>query len=373
MVRETFSEDEVSRIVQAFACAALDPSKWLSAMDMLCDMTGAVCCALELTDLNTGAATMECSVDLDTQVLKHYEERIFHINPRVNTAMSIPVGFVADDRHLMPADDPDTPEFRDWLRQTPYHFIQGTKVLQSDGHVGFFSSNYAEKHGPPDQVQTLIHKILSPHLINFVQTGRALSGNRLHNSLVNLDALNHERPFALVDRAGRLLECSAGFEAIMTARRILGTRDRTLVAAQARHRQTVQQFLTRALSRDGVVRPPLPIRLIGPNCRRGIVLRAVPIAPGNDIFDIFRPAALIAVTDLDRPQQVRRSELIALFGLTGREADVAALVCECYTTERASQELGISQYTVRQHLKVVFEKVGVTRQSELVSIISRLP
>jgi DNA-binding CsgD family transcriptional regulator len=116
----------------------------------------------------------------------------------------------------------------------------------------------------------------------------------------------------------------------------------------------------------------MPIRLATPDCPRGIILRAVPLAEQNDVFDVFRPAALITLTDLDQPCRVLRQELVALFGLTEREADVTALVCEGVTTEKAAHQLAISEYTVRQHLKAVFGKIGVSRQAELVAIVSRL-
>ncbi|MCI3135241.1 helix-turn-helix domain-containing protein [Phenylobacterium aquaticum] len=80
----------------------------------------------------------------------------------------------------------------------------------------------------------------------------------------------------------------------------------------------------------------------------------------------------MTLADLDQPHRVRRSELIALFGLTDREADVAALLGEGASLDDAARRLEISEHTVRQHLKAVFGKVGVSRQAELVRIISRL-
>jgi DNA-binding CsgD family transcriptional regulator len=209
-------------------------------------------------------------------------------------------------------------------------------------------------------------------VINFVEVGRALNGDRLQNTLITQNALDEGRPFALLDRAGRLIECSAGFEAILRSRQVLGLRDRTLVAIHAQHRGAVERFLESALGVRRYLDRPMPIRLATPDCPRGIILRAVPLAEQNDVFDVFRPAALITLTDLDQPCRVLRQELVALFGLTEREADVTALVCEGVTTEKAAHQLAISEYTVRQHLKAVFGKIGVSRQAELVAIVSRL-
>lgn len=366
------TEEAIADIIHAFAGAALDPDQWLPAMNLMCDTTGAVCCALELTDVLAGTAVMKCTVDFDDKILNDYNERIFHINPRVTAAMDLPVGFVCDEHRLDCNDDPNMPEFRDWLSQTPYYYIQGGKILDSSGHVGFFTSNYSKKHGPGSELQAQIHRALFPHLVNFVEVGRALSSNKLQNELLKTNALDQGRPFALLDRAGRLIECSLGFGTVVGQKQILAVRDRCLVAIYPQHRRKLAALLNSALKAGGLPDPPVPIRLVGPDCHRGVVIRAVPIAPSNEIFDIFRPAALITLTDLDEPLRVRRGELLALFGLTEREADVAALISEGRSATLAAHQLGISEYTVRQHLKAVFGKIGVARQSELVSIVSRL-
>jgi DNA-binding CsgD family transcriptional regulator len=61
-----------------------------------------------------------------------------------------------------------------------------------------------------------------------------------------------------------------------------------------------------------------------------------------------------------------------LLGLTLGEARVAALVGSGVTTRDAAARLGISEETVRTVLKRVFSKSGVSRQSELAALLSRL-
>ena len=63
----------------------------------------------------------------------------------------------------------------------------------------------------------------------------------------------------------------------------------------------------------------------------------------------------------------RSSLLLAAHGLTPAQCRVARLVLQGRTTGQIVVELGISAHTVQDHLKVVFDKVGVRSRRELVS------
>lgn len=366
------TDDEVGRIVQAFAGAVLDPTEWMPALLRMSEAMGSASSSLELADLNTGFASINCTSPLDDDIIDLYEERVYHINPRVQRARQIPVGAMVDDRTLLVESDPNMGEFMDWLRKTPNRFVLGTKLFQSGGHEIYFGSYFSEKQGPPQSWHENVHRLVIPHLVNFVAAGKALSANRLNNELVTINHLEGEHPFALLDRAGRIVECSAGFEAMLKSSSILGSSNRRLAAIHAQHRRQVELFLELLLGNRRLLELPMPIRLATTDLPRGLIVRGIPLEPSDDVFGVFRPAALVTITDLDRPHRVRRKELVELFTLTLREADVAALISEGYAPEKVAHRLGISAYTVRQHLKAVFGKMGVSRQSELVSIISRI-
>jgi DNA-binding CsgD family transcriptional regulator len=59
--------------------------------------------------------------------------------------------------------------------------------------------------------------------------------------------------------------------------------------------------------------------------------------------------------------------LMAAFGLSRREQDIATLILAGKSTDEIARTLFITGYTVKDHLKVIFDKAGVRSRRELVA------
>jgi DNA-binding CsgD family transcriptional regulator len=108
--------------------------------------------------------------------------------------------------------------------------------------------------------------------------------------------------------------------------------------------------------------PPSPGRL--PH-----VLHVLPVCgAARDVFS--QATALVVITPIDRATVPGAEVLQGLFDLTPAEARIARAIGEAQTIEELAQTLQISRETVRTQLKAVLAKTGVSRQSELVSLLA---
>ena len=81
-----------------------------------------------------------------------------------------------------------------------------------------------------------------------------------------------------------------------------------------------------------------------------------------------RPAVIVFVSVPENNVTPPAELLEHLWGLTPTEARLAAALVEGRTVSDFLDESGISDNTARTHLKRVFHKAGVTRQSELIRL-----
>lgn len=80
-------------------------------------------------------------------------------------------------------------------------------------------------------------------------------------------------------------------------------------------------------------------------------------SPTSDVGVVVQPS---------RPAEV--AQIVgAAFGLTAREREVVLLVASGQTNQEIARHLGLSRYTVVDHLKNVFAKLGVASRGELTS------
>jgi DNA-binding CsgD family transcriptional regulator len=89
--------------------------------------------------------------------------------------------------------------------------------------------------------------------------------------------------------------------------------------------------------------------------------------------DVFRATAAIAAI-VGRQQGARFPVRVIResFGLTAREAQVAALLVDGFNLTEITERLGLGIGTTRNHLKKVFEKSGTRRQGELIALLAKL-
>jgi len=249
------------------------------------------------------------------------------------------------------------------LRPRGLGWCVGTSIRSPAGDTLVFSIEKAHAKGPvPRSVAEQLDS-LRPHLARASLLSGRLGLDRAKFAVATLDAIG--LPAAALTPNGRVVSANAGFVASEPRIRIGAGNLIQLAAAPA------QALLMEAISNSGIasgrIGKSIPVRAVG--TEPAFVAHVVPLRGGG--LDVFTGALSIVFTTSIIPSASPAPSLLqALFDLTPAEARTAGQITEGKSIEQISSATGISQNTIRTHLKSVFQKTGVERQAELVSLLS---
>ena len=178
-----------------------------------------------------------------------------------------------------------------------------------------------------------------------------------------------------------LVVCGASGQMLVanqTAEKILKTRDGLevdsdgLLCTTQESNPSLSELVQRVAGPLGEPRAEVALAVRRPSSKRALTLlvRSTNGDPQSDP-DSARPAALVLILDSALPANTVEAELRQLYGLTYTETRLAKLLMEGLTLDDCCRELGIRRTTGRMHLRNLFAKIGVRRQSELVSLLMK--
>jgi DNA-binding CsgD family transcriptional regulator len=153
------------------------------------------------------------------------------------------------------------------------------------------------------------------------------------------------------------------------AMRIVGGR---LVAAEPSAARCLHGLIGRAAARESTVRTGGSMALPSPQRDASLSVMVAPLPATSVALLGEGPAVIVCVTDTEAEVRLPAQRLRDLFGLTFAEARTALAIFEGATLKEAAENLGVSRFTVQNHLARVFEKTGTNRQSALVRLMMRV-
>jgi DNA-binding CsgD family transcriptional regulator len=225
--------------------------------------------------------------------------------------------------------------------------------------------------------ELVVLRTLLPHLTNAVElTYRLAAAQSRTRSLAHLlDQL--EGGVIVTDAAARPLFLNK------RAEHIVGERDGLTIeraaATWSDTRRLRQAIAALADARNGLIENGRAgserrrLRIDRPSLRPPLMLTLVPIARlGAATMSGIAPDVAIFLKALASPVRIDRSAVSDAFGLTRREAEIAAMIGEGCHLEGIAAAPEVNIATVRSHLKRVFSKTDTHRQSALASLVREL-
>jgi len=174
----------------------------------------------------------------------------------------------------------------------------------------------------------------------------------------------------VLDSSGRVLKCSPGAKTALSRRDGLQVQAGRLRAATQREDAQLQAAIRAAAESSASGEAPVTKALNVSRSERirglGIVVQTIgrnARAPG------CAAAVAVYLRDPEELAEVESDLVRQLFDLTPAEAAVARRLASGLSLEEVAAALDISRNTARAHLRSIFSKSGISRQTELVRLM----
>lgn len=367
------------RLLDLIYGAVLDSTLWSSALEAYADRLGGT--SVWLSQLNvedgSGGNVNDPMARIDPVWLQRYAAHFANRNPLHH--VDDPTAFLREWKPIIVTDEDWMPKtelvksefYNDFLLPQDIGSTMMIRLVARGADVAVLNINRstrAERFGAADK---RLAARFQPHMIRLFGLSQKLNATlRLARELESALDLS---PYGLIllDYEGRIRHVNRSAEILMREPGGLTVFGGRLSARAPEAARRLGALVQAAGSRDVRYCSSGSMALATAERRLPLSITVAPIR-SQRLFSLNEgPSVLVCITDLEAGVTLPEQKLRGLFGLTGAETRIALAIFEGATPREAAATLGISANTAKVHLSRVFEKTGVNRQSELVTLMMK--
>jgi len=351
--------------------AALDPSLWPTALEVIAAFVGAA--GGLLLWLNERLEVRgSVHVGIPTQLVDDYRSHKLRDCPRLAHALARPEGTLLYDYQHIREDEMDASPYYNWLEQTGSgaRYYLGCRLSAQAGLEAFLLLTFGRSEGHPQKGHMDRFNALIPHLRQAIDVRQRLHDRetRAEACLQLLSRLN--LPVALLDDHARIVCSSAAFErATSTCGDCVTVQDGAVKAGPGLS-LGFECLLRKACNGCAGATPTAALKVPRESGTCSVTLLPFPVSgeasAARSHFALFLSGSC-------RAEAVNATSLQARFSFTGAELRLAIALLAGQSLEAASRSLGVSVLTARSHLQAIFRKTDMHRQADLVRVLLSVP
>lgn len=360
--------------VEAIYDAGPDPSLWPAALEAIADVFDDVGAVLSYSgdDGRFGAIGSPRLEGLLHEYMTAFEGDDLRSSRGVERGMHLLKDAVTDG-DIVTDDEMETHPFYRLLARHRLKYFAGVAISPDPRVAAFVAVQRAIGKRPYEDDEMAAMTILGRHAEKSLRLSiRLFNAEQITAGLAET-LMRVGIGIFVLDALGRVLFRNPAAErAIGHGLRVV---DGMLGVGSCPDRTHIEEALSEALSEGArhQIGNPRPLLIERQPPAEALTVYVLPIARSGKLgFEMLTHARAIVLVierganELPDPAQVRD-----LLGVTLGEARVAALVGSGFAPRETAQKLGLSEATVRTTLKRIFSKVGVSRQSELATLLAR--
>lgn len=364
------------KVIHDIYGATLDASGWASALDGVASLsgsTGAIIYAKRPTGWGVPIHSQSVTGALEAYASENWAQRNPWLQGRME--MGFRLGDVYRDLDIVTAEEMESnPFYTDFLNRFDLGRQMVAMIYSDLGEPTCLVSHRKMSKGPFQAEEMQTHLLIARHLERSLQISSSFlkKDAALNTASAAFDAM--DRPALIVNNLGRPIRLN------QSATHLLGT---YFVEADDQIKPVLKKEQAEFLHMLRNVVPsgkeermaPRPITISNSNGAERIVVWAIPLVGSSvESMGLAKPenSILLLTQPLQNNQVIDPIIIRNVYGLTTGEARVASLLAGGRNVKQIAAELGLTVGTTRYVLNKAFQKMGVHRQSELITKIREL-
>ncbi|MDE0853149.1 MAG: helix-turn-helix transcriptional regulator [Nevskia sp.] len=360
----------LDRLIGAIYEGAMESPPWQAALQLMRDSLQAAHVTLMLRPPSSeNAGVMINTGTVTKQGIEAYETHFFAMDPFVRLAE----GEVVTAEELIGKQWLQSTVYQEYLRPLGVRHLLGADIYTKEGIECRLRITRSHEAQPFSSEDKALIRFLLPHLkrsiqlharLDFLECERQLFAGTVNRMLLGIISFSQN---------GTILETN------QEARRILAEKDgiwlsgNNLSVEVTQEGRELQRMVRQALSSTAADRTPgvveaMSVTRPSGRAKLGVLVRQIPLGTWSESRQ--RPAVAVFLRDPESSAAQPSHELVRrLFGLTRMEASLALLLADGLTLDEAAEKMDVRRNTARTHLRSIFCKTGVTRQTMLVRLL----
>lgn len=370
---ELFKAADLARLDELLGAIYEGPMEsppWHSALELLQAQLKAKHVTLMLRPPSADShAVMVNTGPVTTQGIESYSSHFFTLDPFVR----LKEGEVVTAEELIGKSWLDSDFYKEYLKPLEIRHLLGTDIYTKEGIECRLRVTRQLDARPFNGEDKALVRFLLPHLkrsiqlharLDFLESERQLFAGTVNRMLLGI--MNF-------DEGGNLIETNQEAKRILAEKDGISLSGNTLAVHSSNESRELQRMIKQALTPSAANAGPALVEALAisrPSGRSklGVLVKAIPMRPWSE--SKRRPAVAVFIRDPDANAVQPSHELVRrLFDLTRMEATLALLLAEGFTLDEAAEKMDVRRNTARTHLRSIFCKTGVTRQTMLVRLL----
>jgi DNA-binding CsgD family transcriptional regulator/PAS domain-containing protein len=367
--------EALSALIGAVYDAALDAAVWPDALGRTAKYLSGVGALLFTKDATTRSfALHHADARLDPGYVKLYAEKYSKIDPSTTAHYFADIGEPISITDFGPVEEfRATRIYREWVQPQGLVDFLTVSLDKNATTVAMYGLFRHERQGLVDDVTRRRTRLIAPHIRRAVLIGRAID-LKAAQALTFADAFDRlSSSMLFIDTTGRIVHANAAAHRMLALGNVLRAAPGGRIKSNDPNLgEALRKIFEDAGKGDGELGIQGIAFPIAARDGENYVGHVLPLTSGarTKTGSAFAAAAVLLVQKAELAMPSAPEVLAKTFKLTPAELRILLAVSEFGGVAEIADSFGISETTVKFHLKSLFDKTGARRQTELVKLLA---